>query len=139
LVSILVIKKAMKSESDTENKALATAKPKKKPLSISEPYRFSDVWLEFDKTFDRFRREMENVMWPREKALARLWPSTAMLETRMPSVDIEDRGNDFLVTIEAAGCSKDEIDITVCGSTVEVNGCKETVQDERIRKERTHV
>ena len=62
-----------------------------------------------------------------------------MLETRMPSVDIEDRGNDFLVTIEAAGCSKDEIDITVCGSTVEVNGCKETVQDERIRKERTHV
>ena len=139
MASILAIKKAKKSESDTENKALATAKPKKNPASMIEPYRFSDVWIEFDKTFERFRREMENVMWPREKALARLWPSTTMLETRIPSVDIEDRGNDFLVTIEAAGYSKDEIDITVCGSTVEVNGCKETVQDERIRKERTHV
>ncbi len=133
LVNFLAIKKTKKSE------ALATVKPKKRPQSAIEPYKFSNLWLEFDNMFERFRRDMEKVMWPRESALGREL-RTAMTEMNIPSVDIEDRGNDFLVTIEAAGYDKDEIDINVCGNSVEVSGCKETVQDEKtkqyVRKER---
>jgi HSP20 family protein len=129
-----------KSESDTEKKSIVAAKPKKRASSMLEPYRFSDLRMEFDSAFDRFRRDFENVMWPRERALGRELPSKAMLETNIPSVDIEDRGNDFLVTVEAPGFNKNEMDINVCGNSLEVSGCKETVQDEKtkeyIKKER---
>lgn len=138
LVILLAIKKTKKS--DAEKKASARAKPRKRSPSMIEPYRSSDLWMDFDRAFERFRRDFENIMWPRERILEREWPSLAVWETNIPSIDIEDRGNDFLVTVEAAGFKKNEIDINVCGDTLEVSGSKETVEDEKkkefVRKER---
>jgi HSP20 family protein len=134
----LAIKKTKKS--DAEKKASARAKPRKRSPSMIEPYRSSDLWMDFDRAFERFRRDFENIMWPRERILEREWPSLAVWETNIPSIDIEDRGNDFLVTVEAAGFKKNEIDINVCGDTLEVSGSKETGEDEKkkefVRKER---
>ncbi len=132
------MKKAKKS--DIEKKSMVPAKPKKRPASMIEPYRSSDLWMEFDRAFERFRRDFENIMWPQERALTREWPSSSMMETNIPSLDIEDKGNEFLVTVEAAGFKKNEIDINLCGDTLEVSGCKEAVEDEKtkeyVRKER---
>ncbi len=132
------MKKAKKTE--IEKKSMVPAKPRKRPSSMIEPYRSSDLWMEFDKAFDRFRRDFENIMWPRERALAREWPGSSMMETNIPSIDIEDKGNEFLVTVEAAGFKKSDIDINLCGDTLEVSGCKETLEDEKtkdyVRKER---
>ncbi len=140
LVNFLAQKKMKKSETDTEKKPIVAVKPKKRPTSMLEPYRSSDLWMEFDRALERFRRDFEKIMWPRERTLMPEIPSTSMWETSIPSVDIEDRGNDFLVTVEAPGFSKNEIDINVCGNAIEVSGCKETVQDEKtkeyVRKER---
>jgi HSP20 family protein len=132
------MKKPKKNETAAK-KAIAPAKPRRRPPSMIEPAR-SDMWMEFDKAFDRFRRDFENIMWPHERALGHEMPSTALWETNIPSIDVEDRGKDFLVTVEAPGFTKNEIDINVCGDSLEVSGCKETMQDEKekdyVRKER---
>ena len=129
-----------KKTGSAEKKGLASTKPKKRPPSMLKPYRSSDLWMEFDKAFDRFRRDFEDIMWPRERGLAREFPSVRMWETGMPYMDIEDRGKDFLVTVETPGFKKDEIDINVCGDSLEVSCSKETVDDEKtkefVRKER---
>lgn len=140
MVIFLTMKKPKKTEASDEKKAIVPVKPRKRPPSMLEPSRSSDLWMEFDKVFERFRRDFENIMWPHERVLGHELPSTAMWETNIPSIDIEDRGNDFLVTIEAPGFNKNEIDINVCGDSIEVSGCKETNIDEKdknyVRKER---
>ena len=140
LVNLLAIKKQKKIESAEEKKTIVPAKPRKRPTSIIEPYKSSDLWMEFDKAFGRFRRDFENIMRPHERVIGHEFPSTTMWETSIPSIDIEDRGNNFLVTVEAPGFNKEEIDINVCGDSVEVSGYKEAAQDEKtkeyVRKER---
>ena len=132
--------KTKKTETNPEKKIISSAKPKKRPPSMIEPAKSSDLWMEFDKVFERFRRDFESVLLPHERGLGHEFPSLASMETNIPSIDIEDRGNDFLVTVEAPGFNKNEIDINVCGDSLEVSGCKEMNVDEKdkdyVRKER---
>jgi len=134
------MKKQKKPEPADEKKVMVPVKPKRRPPSMIEPNKSSDLWMEFDKAFERFRRDFESVLLPHERGLGHEFPSLASMETNIPSIDIEDRGNDFLVTIEAPGFNKNEIDINVCGDSIEVSGCKEMNVDEKnkdyVRKER---
>jgi HSP20 family protein len=63
------------------------------------------------------------------------------LETRMPAIDLEDRGDKFVLTVEAPGFKKDEIEINITDGDVEVSACKTEQKDEEtegyIRKERS--
>src|SRR3989337_1311081 len=105
-----------------------------------EPFRSSDIWLEFDKAFERFRRDFENVLRPHERVLGQAFPSLADMETNIPYIDLEDKGDRFILSAEAPGFKKDELDINICGNSVEISGCKETKTDEKtkdyVRKER---
>jgi HSP20 family protein len=62
------------------------------------------------------------------------------METTIPYIDLEDKGDKFILSAEAPGFKKDEIDINICGNSVEISGCKETTTDEKnksyVRKER---
>ena len=48
------------------------------------------------------------------------------METRMPAVDLEDRGDKYMMRVEVPGFNNDEIEINVCDSAVEISGCRET-------------
>jgi HSP20 family protein len=93
--------------------------------------------MEFDRAFERFRRDFESILWPRERG----FPSIGALEAKIPSVDVEDKGDKFIMTAEVPGFKKDEIEINICGDSVEITGCKETKRGEKgkeyIRQERT--
>ena len=100
-----------------------------------EPYKSSDLWMEFDRAFERFRRDFEDLLWPSELPMMR------EIETRMPAVDLEDRGDKYVMNAEVPGFKNDEIEINVWDSSVEISGCRETTQDEEskgyVRKERS--
>jgi len=129
-----------KTETKPEKKMIMPAKPKKRPPSMIEPARSPDIWMEFDKAFERFRRDFESVLWPHERTLGHELPSLADMETTIPYIDLEDKGDRFILSAEAPGFKKDEIDINICGNAVEISGCKETTTDEKnkdyVRKER---
>jgi HSP20 family protein len=138
VVNLLAEKKQKKNEAASEKKAIAPAKPRKKPASMIEPHR--ETWMDFDRAFERFRRDFQSILLPNEPALWRGLPSLAEMEINVPYVDLEDKGDSFVLTAEAPGFKKDEIDINVCGNSVEISGCKETKTDEKrkdyVRKER---
>ena len=138
-VSFLAEKKQKKPEASTERKAIVPAKAKKKPPSMIEPYKSSD-WMDFDRAFDRFRRDFESIIWPRERILRHGFPSVSEIATNIPSIDVEDKGDRFVLTAEVPGFKKEEIDINVCGDSVEISGCKEMKSDEKakdyVRQER---
>jgi HSP20 family protein len=132
-------KKIKKTEANSEKKMMpATAK--KRPPSMIEPVRPSDVWMEFDKAFERFRRDFQSALRPHEIALRHELPSLSEMETTIPYIDLEDKGDKFVLSAEAPGFKKDEIDINICGNSVEISGCKEETMDEKhrnyVRKER---
>lgn len=59
----------------------------------------------------------------------------------MPAIDLEDRGDKHVMTVEMPSFKNDEIEINVWDSAVEVSGCGETKQDKEtrgyVRKERS--
>jgi HSP20 family protein len=136
----LTEKKQKKPEGGSEKKALP-AKPKKKPLSMLEPRRPADSWVEFDRAFDRFRRDFQGILWPSERMLEREFPGVGKLESKIPSIDLEDKGDRFILTAEVPGFKKDEVEISICGDSVEISGCKELKHNEKtkeyVRRERS--
>ena len=137
LVNVLAQRKSRKKAPAMEKKENVPIIPKQKPPSMLEPYTSSDLWMEFDRTFDRFRRDFEDLLWPSEREL----PMMREMETRMPAVDLEDRGDRYMMIVEVPGFKNDEIEINVWDSAVEISGCRETKQDEEtkgyVRKERS--
>jgi HSP20 family protein len=128
-------KKSAKAEKIPEKKKIAPVKQKKRPASMIEPYRQSDLWTNFDKAFERFRRDFEDILWPSER-----FPM-GELETRMPTMDLEDKGDKFILTAEVPGFKKNDVEISICGNTVEISGCKEQKSGEKtkdyVRRERS--
>ena len=60
---------------------------------------------------------------------------------RMPTVDLEDRSDSYLMTVEVPGFKNGEIEINVWDGSIEVSGCRGAKQDEEtkeyVRKERS--
>ncbi|MEM3000480.1 MAG: Hsp20/alpha crystallin family protein [Candidatus Bathyarchaeia archaeon] len=115
--------------------------PKQRPPSMVEPYKFSELWIEFDRAFDRVRREFEALFGP----LGRIWEREISMmqefETRLPALDLEDRGDKYVLTADVPGFKSDEIEINVWDNSVELSGCREMKQSEEltgyVRKERS--
>jgi HSP20 family protein len=63
------------------------------------------------------------------------------LVTRMPTVDLEDKGEKFIMTAEVPGLKKSDVEISICGKIVEISGCKEQKRNEEtknyVRRERS--
>ena len=80
-----------------------------------------------DKEMDQvIRRKVQKAV---EKSLAEAWddPFWAQLEeleddVRLPPLDVQDHDDHFLLVVEMPGVPKDQVDIKVTESSVEVSG-----------------
>jgi len=101
----------------TKKKPSAISKPPKKP-SVLAPTAPSDLYQAFDDTFERFRNDFEDLLFPST------WASTFSLmpETRVPAMDLEDREKDFLLRAEMPGFKKENIEIDVQDNSVVITG-----------------
>jgi HSP20 family protein len=97
----------------TKKKQSAISKPQKKP-SVVAPTAPLDLYQAFDDTFERFRNDFEDLLFPSTWAL--------MPETRVPAMDLEDRGKDFFLKVEMPGFKKENIEIDVQDDFVAITG-----------------
>jgi HSP20 family protein len=102
----------------TKKKATAIHKSPQKSSAAITPYTTSDLLQAFDDTFERFRSDFEDLLFPQT------WASTLPLmpETRVPTIDLEDREKDFLLKAEMPGFKKENIEIEVQGNAVAIYG-----------------
>jgi len=93
------------------------SKAKEKPTPIA-PAAPMDLWRSFDETFERFRSDFEDILFPSywDRAL------TLLPETRVPAIDLEDREKDYLLKAEMPGFKKEDIEIEVQEDSVEITG-----------------
>jgi HSP20 family protein len=130
-----------KKEGSAKEQDIVPVKPSRKTESTITPYRTYELRQEFDRALDRLRKDFEDILWPSERIFERRFPMMREFETRMPSVDLEDRGKDFLLTAEIPGFKKEEVEVQVQDNAVEIRGNKSASRDEKvkgyIRKERS--
>jgi HSP20 family protein len=114
----------------------AKAKTESAIESLS-PFRF---WREFDRAFDRFRRDFEELLWPSGRILERAYAMLPMTREQWPCVDIEDRGKDYRLTAELPGVKKEDVEVEVEDRAVEIKGRSSRAREEKtslyVRKER---
>jgi HSP20 family protein len=93
---------------------------------------------DFDRMMERFQREFEDfwAMPPRWRQWMRARPGFPM----MPSVDVEDRGKDFRVTVDLPGFNKEDVNIEVGEDSVMIQAKKSRAEEEKqknyVRRER---
>lgn len=99
-----------------EKKKGTLARKKESPFVIA-PIG-SDLWRAFDNIFESFRSDFEDLLFPTP------WKSSYPVfpEIRVPLVDLEDRGKDFLLKAEMPGFKKGDIEIEVQEDSVEITG-----------------
>lgn len=103
------------------------------------PYFSKDFQRDFNRMMDRFQREFES-FWgqpPRLHYERFMRP----FKTMMPSVDVEDRGKDFRLTVDLPGFSKENVDVEVTDDTVTVQAKQSLSEEEKkknyVRRERS--
>jgi HSP20 family protein len=113
---------------------------KKKSEGEMAPY---PMQRDFDTMMERFQREFDDFweMPPRLRHWIRMAPGFPMMRgMALPSVDLEDRGKDFLVTAELPGFSKADVNIEVAEDAIMISAKKTASEEEKnknyIRRER---
>jgi HSP20 family protein len=101
----------------TKKKTTSIRKPQSKTYILA-PTEPSDLYQAFDDTFERFRRDFEDVIFPSywDKAM------DLLPETRVPVVDLEDNEKDYSLKAEMPGFKKGEIEIDVDDNSVVITG-----------------
>jgi HSP20 family protein len=113
------------AKADTPKKNDVTV-AKKKPDARKTPQKSSalaptaplNLWQAFDDTFDRFRNDFEDILFPAN------WVDTFSLipQTRVPAVDLEDREKEYVLMAEMPGFKKEDIEIEVQDDAIEITG-----------------
>ncbi len=120
----------MSKEKTSEKKELAKKeeaeptppRPRRRPSSMIEPYQPSEMMHNFDRIFDQFRREFESLLWPTDRLAQRMYSLIPRFQEDWPMVDLEDRGNDYCLTVEVPGFKKEDLEIEVEDQAVDVKG-----------------
>ena len=101
----------------TKKKTVSVSKPKKKTATLARTAP-QDLYQAFDDTFDRFRSDFEDLLFPST------WPTTLSLmpETRVPTMDLEDNEKEYLLKAEMPGFKKEDIVIDVADNAVVITG-----------------
>jgi len=113
-----------------ENKGMARKGVDDSPLAW-----FRDV----DRWFDDLRRDFDErwVDWPRSRTS--LGNGEAVRE---PTIDLQDKGAEFLVTAEIPGVSKDDVEIRATPNSLEIRaetrGQQETKDETYVFRERSY-
>jgi HSP20 family protein len=122
-----MVEKKKPAEEETASKKIELATGKKKRSAISKAQKKpavlpitspSDLYRVFDDTFERFRNDFEDLLFPSNWAN----PFPLTIETRVPAIDLEDRGNDFILKAEMPGFKKENIQIDVQDNFVVITG-----------------
>ena len=110
-------KEPKKTEVPVEKKKKSIVVQKKENPFLVAPMG-SDLWRAFDDMFDSFRQDFEDLLFP--SLLTKSYPIVP--ETRAPLVDLEDRGEDYMLKAEMPGFKKENIEIEVQEDSVEITG-----------------
>ena len=115
--------KKKSAEGETPPKKTDLAITKKKPTTVKKAQKKSvalatsapqDLYQAFDDTFERFRSDFEDLLFPSTWAL--------MPETRVPTMDLEDNEKEYLLKAEMPGFKKENIEIDVQDNYVVISG-----------------
>lgn len=107
------------------------------------PYSFQ---RDFDRMMERFQRDFEE-FWEmpsrwRMGMRRHGFPLMPFRGPMMPSVDLEDRGKDYRLTVDLPGFKKEEVEIEVTDDSVAVKAKKEMSEEEKkknyVRRERSY-
>ncbi len=100
----------------SKDKVPKTAKPKRQTAikRVGE----QDLWQAFDETFDRFRSDFEDLLFPANID----YMFAQMPDVRVPAVDLEDKEKEFILKAEMPGFKKEDIEIAVHEDGVEISG-----------------
>ena len=106
-----------KNELEPKKTTAIRTKPSTKNRAIA-PMQSADLWQEFDNTFSRFRDDFENLLFP-----AKWFDSSSIIpQVRVPVVDLEDNGKEYLVKAEMPGFKKEDVEIEVQDNAVQITG-----------------
>ncbi len=92
-----------------------------------------DFQRDFNRMMDRFQKEFEN-FWeqpPRAHYERFLRHPFVPFKGIIPSVDLEDRGKDFKLTVDLPGFSKENIDVEVAEDSVTVQAKQSKTEEEK--------
>jgi len=89
-----------------------------KSAVVLAPATSSDIWQAFDDSFARFRDDFEDLLFPST------WPTvfSVIPETRVPTIDLEDREKDYLLRAEMPGFKKEDIEIEAQDDSITISG-----------------
>jgi HSP20 family protein len=110
-------------------KELATPSPRQRTMSLA-PRQYTEL----DRVFERFRRDFEDLLWPSERSLTRAFSMLPAVQIRVPHVDLEDRGKDFLLRAEMPGFRSSDIDVHVQGDAIEIQATAGWKYDDRTKR-----
>ena len=127
-MKILAQKKSSeKKENTSHEKKGAAVKEKKELAPVSSrrgtslaPRRSADFMRDFDRVFERFRSDFEDLLWPSERVFRRAFSMLPGTEIGALHVDLEDRGKDFLLKAEMPDFKKEDVEIEVQDDSVEI-------------------
>ena len=117
----------------------------KKHAEEITPYSSNEMQRDFNSMMERFRNEFDDFwetpsQWSHGLRWRHGFPMMPFRETMMPSVDLEDRGKDFRLTVDLPGFSKENVEIEVNDDSVVIHAKKTMEEEEKkrnyVRRER---
>jgi HSP20 family protein len=120
------------------------AEAKKEAEQGIAPYPFGDMQHDFDRLIERFQHEFEDFWapprWRHEMRWRHRHPLSPFGEAMLPSVDVEDQGKDYRLTVDLPGFKKEDVDVEVADDSVTVHAKKTQAEEEKkknyLRRER---
>jgi len=132
-------KKKMSYYHDGEEK---TAGEVRKETEDLIPYTPRDTPSDFNRLMNRIQRDFDD-FWGISTKFGRDMSTKAMAAIPfawVPSVDLEDRGNEYALTVDLPGFKKEDVQVEVTDDFVTVNANHRDAEDEKnknyIRRER---
>jgi HSP20 family protein len=110
------------------------------------PYSFMNIRRDFEKMMERFEQEFENFWgtasrWKQGMRWGRDFSMLPFRETFVPSIDLEDRGKDFRLSVDLPGFNKEDVEIEVSDDSVVICAQKDRAEEKEeknyVRRERT--
>lgn len=109
------------------------------------PYTAWDIQQDFNRMMNRFQRDFED-FWGTSSRVSRDVTRRARAMTpfsgaTMPSVDIEDQGKNYRLTVDLPGFKKEDVQVELEEDEVTINAKRQQIEDERsknyVRHERS--
>lgn len=98
--------------------------------------RTYDLWTDMDQLFDQFRTNFTDLFWRPDSTLL-----STFEDLRTPMMDVADLGDKYEMKIEMPGIPKEDINIDVSPTGIEISAKHETAEEEKnknwLRRERS--